>query len=71
MPVSVCVPWGLNIGVAGMLPYVPLPTKLITVVMAPMRPHPGESAEDFAARVEAAMQARLDQITANRMPILG
>jgi hypothetical protein len=54
-----------------MLPYVPLPTKLITVVMAPMRPHPGESAEDFAARVEAAMQARLDQITANRMPILG
>ncbi|HET7690057.1 MAG TPA: 1-acyl-sn-glycerol-3-phosphate acyltransferase [Nocardioidaceae bacterium] len=71
LPVSLSFPWGLSVGVAGMLPYAPLPTKLVTAVLPPMRAHDGESAADFAERVEAAMQARLDQLTENRLPILG
>ena len=71
LPISVTIPWGLNIGVAGMLPYVALPTKLVTAVLPPMTPHTGETAEDFAARIEAAMQARLDTLVANRKPIIG
>jgi 1-acyl-sn-glycerol-3-phosphate acyltransferase len=71
LPVSVSIPWGLSFGVAGMLPYLPLPTKLVTAVLAPMRPHEGESAADFALRVESAMQARLDELTAHRRPVLG
>ncbi len=71
LPISLTIPWGLNIGVAGMLPYVALPTKLVTAVLPPMTPHAGETAEDFAARIEAAMQARLDTLVVNRKPIIG
>lgn len=71
LPISITIPWGLNIGVAGMLPYVALPTKLVTAVLPPMTPHSGEPAEDFASRIEAAMQARLDSLVANRKPIIG
>ena len=46
-------------------------TKLTTAVMAPMYPEPDESPADFAARVEAAMQARLDALVHNRTPVLG
>jgi 1-acyl-sn-glycerol-3-phosphate acyltransferase len=66
MPVSVSLPWGLNVGAVGMLPYLPLPTKLLTAVLAPMAPHDGESVEGFAARVEAAMQDRLTELAAER-----
>jgi len=71
LPVSASIPWGINVGVVGMLPYLPLPTKLITAVMAPMYPEPDESPADFAARVEAAMQARLDALVHERTPLLG
>lgn len=71
LPVSLSFPWGLSIGLVGLLPYLPLPTKLLTVVLPPMTADEGESAADFAARVEAAMQARLDQLTEDRRPVLG
>jgi 1-acyl-sn-glycerol-3-phosphate acyltransferase len=71
LPISVSIPWGVSVGVAGILPYVALPTKLITAVLPPMTAHPDESAEDFAARVEAAMQARLNELVANRKPLVG
>jgi 1-acyl-sn-glycerol-3-phosphate acyltransferase len=71
MPVSLSFPWGLSVGLVGLLPYVPLPTKLVTAVLPPMRAGDDESAADFAARVEAAMQARLDDLAAGRLPILG
>ena len=44
LPVSVSLPWGLNIGAAGVLPYLPLPTKLLTAVMPPIHALDGESA---------------------------
>jgi len=71
LPLSLSAPWGLSIGIAGMLPYAPLPTKLVTAVLEPMRAEPGESAADFAVRIEHAMQARLDLLTSDRIPVLG
>lgn len=71
LPISLSAPWGLSIGIAGMLPYVPLPTKLVTAVLEPMRAEAGESAADFAARIEHAMQDRLDLLTSDRVPVLG
>lgn len=64
LPVSVSFPWGLNVGLVGLLPYVPLPAKIRTRVLPPMRPKPDETAVAFAHRVETAMQAALDTLTA-------
>ncbi len=71
LPVSLSLPWGLSVGLVGMLPYAPLPTKLETAVLPAMRPEEGESAAAFAARIEAAMQTRMDELTAGRTPIVG
>jgi 1-acyl-sn-glycerol-3-phosphate acyltransferase len=71
LPVSVSVPWGLNVGVVGMVPYLPLPTKLRTAVLHPIAAQPAESASQFGDRVEAAMQSALDSLTADRRLILG
>jgi 1-acyl-sn-glycerol-3-phosphate acyltransferase len=71
-PISVSVPWGLNIGLVGIfLPYLPLPTKLCTAVLEPMRPASGETADDFGDRVESVMQAALDELTRGRITLLG
>jgi 1-acyl-sn-glycerol-3-phosphate acyltransferase len=71
LPLSVSLPWGLNLGVVGLLPYLPLPTKLVTVVMSPMTADPDETPDEFAGRVREAMQARLDTLTKGRKPLLG
>lgn len=71
LPLSVSIPWGLNFGVVGLLPYLPLPTKLVTAVMPEMTSSAGESAEDFAERVRSTMQGRLDALTARRTPLIG
>ena len=70
-PVSVSIPWGVNAGAVGMVPYLPLPTKLRTAVLDPIRPQPAETADEFGDRVEAAMQGALDDMTAGRRLILG
>ncbi|OKH69190.1 glycerol acyltransferase [Mycobacterium sp. SWH-M1] len=71
LPVSVSVPWGLNVGAVGMLPYLPLPTKLVTRVLAPMIAADDETAEQFAGRVESAMQNAMTELTRDRKPLLG
>ncbi|ULE35842.1 1-acyl-sn-glycerol-3-phosphate acyltransferase [Mycobacterium sp. IDR2000157661] len=71
LPVSVSLPWGLNVGAVGLLPYIPLPTKLVTRVLPPMTPGRGESAEAFGSRVEADMQSALTDLTEGRWPLLG
>ena len=71
LPVSVSIPWGLNFGVVGLLPYLPLPTKLVTAVMPQIMPDAAESADDLAERVRDAMQTRLDALTAGRTPLIG
>jgi 1-acyl-sn-glycerol-3-phosphate acyltransferase len=70
-PVSISLPWGLSIGAVGMLPYLPLPTKLVTRVLPAMSPTDGEDAADFAVRVETAMQDALTDMTVNRIPLIG
>lgn len=71
LPLSVSIPWGLNFGVVGLLPYLPLPSKLVTAVLPEMLSGDDESAEDFAERVREAMQNRLDTLTARRTPLIG
>ena len=70
-PISISLPWGLNIGAVGMLPYLPLPTKLVTRVRPALRAGDGEDAERYATRVEAAMQSAHNDMTAHRTPLLG
>ena len=71
LPVSWSLPWGLSVGIAGLLPYLPLPTKLISAVMPAMTAGPDEDAAEFALRVESSMQARMDELVTNRLPLIG
>ncbi|KXO98345.1 1-acyl-sn-glycerol-3-phosphate acyltransferase [Tsukamurella pseudospumae] len=71
LPTTVSIQWGVNIGAVGLLPYIPLPTKLRTTFLPAMRPEPDEAAEDYADRVRAAMQTELDRQTRYRRPIIG
>jgi 1-acyl-sn-glycerol-3-phosphate acyltransferase len=71
LPVSVSIPWGLNVGLVGLAPYLPLPTKLVTRVLPAMRPASDESADQYAGRVEAAMQVALTAMTKDRRVIRG
>ena len=68
---SLSFPWGLSVGAVGQLPYLPLPTKLRTTVLPAMKPKKGEEAEQFAGRVQTAMQDAMTAMTANRRPLLG
>jgi 1-acyl-sn-glycerol-3-phosphate acyltransferase len=70
-PISVSLPWGLNIGAVGLLPYLPLPSKLVTRVLPAMPAAEDETPVDYAARVETAMQRALTEMTVNRKPLLG
>ena len=71
LPVSVSLPWGVNVGGVGLLPHLPLPSKLRTTVLAPSRPQPGESVDDYGNRVQTSMQATLNDLTRGRRLILG
>lgn len=76
VPIVVCVPWGLTIG---LLPYVPLPAQTTIAYGAPIR-WPGlrpADADDPAVLtrcydgVVGAMQALLDRLSAGRRPWFG
>lgn len=71
LPVSLSFPWGLSVGAVGQLPYLPLPTKLRTIVLPEMTPKKGEDVAAFADRVHNRMQEAMTSMTANRKPILG
>lgn len=70
-PLTVSLPWGVSLGAVGLLPYLPLPTKLHTRVLSAMVPAPGEEPDAFATRIEAAMQDALTAMTNRRRPLLG
>ena len=65
------VPWGLNAGLVGLLPYLPLPTKLTVAVLDPIEAEPGEDAAVLAGRVHDAMQAAADRMADGRRPLIG
>ena len=71
LPASISLPWGFNVGAVGMLPYLPLPTKLQTRVLALTTAEPGEDAEAFGERIHTAMQDALTELTSHRRPLLG
>jgi 1-acyl-sn-glycerol-3-phosphate acyltransferase len=71
LPASISLPWGFNVGVVGMLPYLPLPTKLQTRVLALTTAEPGEDAEAYGERIHIAMQEALTELTSHRRPLLG
>ena len=71
VPVTVSLPWGLNIGAVGVLPYLPLPTKLDTRVLAVIDQLDDEQPEHYAARIHAEMQRALTDMTRHRRPLLG
>ncbi len=71
LPTSLSLPWGLNTGAVGMLPYLPLPTKLQTRVLPAMVAEPEEDAQAYAERIHTAMQDALTEMTAGRRPVIG
>ncbi|HEY5152270.1 MAG TPA: lysophospholipid acyltransferase family protein [Mycobacterium sp.] len=71
LPTSISLPWGFNIGAVGMLPYLPLPTKLRTRVLPATTAEPGEDAEAYGERIHTAMQDALTEMTSHRRPLLG
>lgn len=71
VPITLSVPWGVNVGAVGLLPYLPLPSKLHTRVLPAVRPLPGEDAGALADRVHTSMQEALTAMTAHRRPLLG
>lgn len=71
LPVSVSIPWGLSVGLAAILPYLPLPSKLDTVILQAHQPMPGQRREDLARQVLEAMQSTLTGLTRDRVPVLG
>lgn len=70
-PISLSIPWGINVGLVGLLPYLPLPAKLDTRVLPVMRPDEDATPESWAADVHAAMQAAMDDMTADRTWLVG
>jgi len=71
VPITLSVPWGVNVGAVGLLPYLPLPSKLQTRVLPLTRPLPDDDAEAFADRIHTIMQNALTAMTAHRRPLLG
>lgn len=71
IPISISVPYGFTIGVAGLLPYFPLPAKMRAAVLEPIHPEEGETFESLAARAHGAMSAKLTEMTAGRVPFFG
>ncbi|MGO9746897.1 MAG: lysophospholipid acyltransferase family protein [Mycobacterium sp.] len=71
LPITLSVPWGINVGAVGLLPYLPLPSKLHTRVLPRAEARRGEYAEALAERVHVAMQDALTEMTAHRRPLLG
>ncbi len=70
-PVSLSVPWGLSVGVVGLVPYLPLPAKLTTQVLPAIDPRSEPSPRALALRVQTVLQESLDAMTASRRPLLG
>jgi 1-acyl-sn-glycerol-3-phosphate acyltransferase len=74
LPISLAVPWGLNVG--DMLGHVPLPAKITVEVLPPVHPREEFGPEPDVAEVDAhvtrLMQETLDALAAERrLPLVG
>ena len=64
LPISLALPWGLNIGVAAALGYWPLPAKMRGAVCRHFVASPGDAPESVAEKVESEMDATAQRLTA-------
>jgi 1-acyl-sn-glycerol-3-phosphate acyltransferase len=74
LPISLAVPWGLNLG--DMLGHIPLPAKIVVEALPPINLREEFGAEpdldEVYTEVVARMQAALDALAAERrLPIVG
>lgn len=72
VPILLAPPWGLT--VSDMVPRLPLPTKIAIEVQDPIEPDDIAGSDDDVVheRVEAALQAGVDRLAAERrFPVLG
>jgi 1-acyl-sn-glycerol-3-phosphate acyltransferase len=74
LPISLAVPWGLNVG--DLLGHVPLPAKIVVEVLPPIHPREefGEDPDpdEVHEHVERLMQDTLDALSSERrFPVIG
>jgi 1-acyl-sn-glycerol-3-phosphate acyltransferase len=74
LPLSIAVPWGLNVG--DLLGHVPLPSKIVVEVLPPIHPREEFGADPDVAEVHEhvmrLMQDTLDALAAERrFPVIG
>jgi 1-acyl-sn-glycerol-3-phosphate acyltransferase len=74
LPISIAVPWGLNIG--DMLGHIPLPAKITIEVLPPIRLRdefgPEPDVDEVHTHVTRLMQETLDALSAERrFPLIG
>jgi 1-acyl-sn-glycerol-3-phosphate acyltransferase len=74
LPISVAVPWGLNVG--DLLGHVPLPSKITIEVLPPIHPReefgPEPDVDEVHSHVTRVMQETLDALAAERrLPVIG
>jgi 1-acyl-sn-glycerol-3-phosphate acyltransferase len=74
LPVSLSIPWGLNIG--DMFGHWPLPAKITLEAMDPIRPRErfgsDPDADEVYEHVTGVMQEKLDELSAERrLPLVG
>jgi 1-acyl-sn-glycerol-3-phosphate acyltransferase len=65
LPISVALPWGLNVGLA-FDAYLPPPAKLRGAVCRHFVASPGDAPESVAAKVESEVDATAQRLTAGR-----
>jgi 1-acyl-sn-glycerol-3-phosphate acyltransferase len=59
VPISISIPWGLNVGLVGLLPYLPMPAQLSTSVLQAVSPGDSDTAGQLADRVVELMATEL------------
>jgi 1-acyl-sn-glycerol-3-phosphate acyltransferase len=74
LPISIAVPWGLNVG--DFLGHVPLPAKIVVEVLPPIHLHEefgdDPDVDDVHAHVTRLMQETLDALASERrFPVVG
>lgn len=73
MPVSLALPWGLNVG--DFLGHVPLPAKIVVQVLPPIdvAEHfgPDPDVDEVYAHVTGTMQEMLTELGRRRVPVVG
>ena len=69
LPISLALPWGLNVGLA-FGAYLPLPAKMRGTVCRHFQASPGAAPEEVARKVEAEMDATAQRLAAGRNPYL-